>query len=115
MSSKIFLVQFQALQQYLISLLKFELQFILSVLHFDFTSTNDLIKPFISIILGVADGVGGWREYGIDPSQFSKKLMKACETLVAKDTVFPCGPKELLASAYKELLEDKVLIQGKIV
>jgi len=63
-------------------------------------------------VFGVADGVGGWREYGIDPSQFSKKLMKNCETLVAKDTVFPCGPKELLATAYKELLEDKVLIQG---
>ncbi|CAB1332834.1 unnamed protein product [Coregonus sp. 'balchen'] len=27
-------------------------------------------------VLGVADGVGGWRDYGVDPSQFSATLMR---------------------------------------
>eukprot|EP01022_Parablepharisma_sp_SALTPOND_P027673 TRINITY_DN672_c0_g1_i1.p3 TRINITY_DN672_c0_g1~~TRINITY_DN672_c0_g1_i1.p3 ORF type:complete len:309 (-),score=30.89 TRINITY_DN672_c0_g1_i1:1844-2770(-) len=29
--------------------------------------------------LGVADGVSGWCQYGIDCSEFSKELMKGCE------------------------------------
>ncbi len=33
-------------------------------------------------VLGVADGVGGWRQYGVDPGQFSKQLMYNCERLV---------------------------------
>lgn len=30
----------------------------------------------------MADGVGGWRRYGIDPSEFSSRLMKICSDLV---------------------------------
>ncbi|VDM40875.1 unnamed protein product [Toxocara canis] len=33
-------------------------------------------------VVGVADGVGGWRRYGIDPSEFSSRLMKICSELV---------------------------------
>ncbi|KAF8767774.1 Protein phosphatase PTC7 like protein [Argiope bruennichi] len=33
-------------------------------------------------VLGVADGVGGWRNYGIDPSLFSYTLMETCERLL---------------------------------
>ncbi len=33
-------------------------------------------------VLGVADGVGGWRQYGVDPGQFSKQLMYNCDRLV---------------------------------
>lgn len=35
-----------------------------------------------AVALGVADGVGGWRRYGIDPSEFSSRLMKICFELV---------------------------------
>lgn len=28
---------------------------------------------------GVADGVGSWREYGVDPREFSTRLMEECE------------------------------------
>ncbi|XP_076801420.1 protein phosphatase PTC7 homolog [Clavelina lepadiformis] len=63
-------------------------------------------------VLGVADGVGGWRNYGIDPSQFSKKLMEACEMLVKTGRFVPNQPSELLASGYKELLEDKAPLAG---
>ena len=27
-------------------------------------------------MIGVADGVGGWRQYGVDPGLFSSNLMK---------------------------------------
>ena len=29
-------------------------------------------------VLGIADGVGGWQEIGVDPSKFSSNLMKQC-------------------------------------
>lgn len=32
--------------------------------------------------LGVADGVGGWTTYGIDPSSFSENLMHECNEIV---------------------------------
>uniref|UniRef100_H2YPQ3 Protein phosphatase n=1 Tax=Ciona savignyi TaxID=51511 RepID=H2YPQ3_CIOSA len=63
-------------------------------------------------VLGVADGVGGWRAYGIDPSQFSKKLMAACEMMVKTGRFVPNQPAELLASGYNELLQDKVPLAG---
>ncbi|XP_078404865.1 protein phosphatase PTC7 homolog isoform X2 [Cetorhinus maximus] len=31
-------------------------------------------------VLGVADGVGGWWDYGVDPSQFSTTLMQTCSS-----------------------------------
>lgn len=32
--------------------------------------------------MGVADGVGSWREYGVDPRDFSHKLMQECENIL---------------------------------
>ena len=34
--------------------------------------------------LGIADGVGGWVEYGVDSSKFSNELMKFCNQEVSK-------------------------------
>nr|CAB3265121.1 protein phosphatase PTC7 homolog [Phallusia mammillata] len=65
-----------------------------------------------SEIWGVADGVGGWRAYGVDPSLFSKKLMDACEMLVKTGRFLPEQPADLLASGYQELLEDKKPLVG---
>ena len=66
--------------------------------------------------LGVADGVGGWREHGIDPSLFSSSLMEACRTLIDNKLIDlnPLTLKELLSKGYKQLLEDKQCIIGKI-
>lgn len=36
-------------------------------------------------VMGVADGVGGWREMGIDPSKFSSSLMQQCKRIVEHD------------------------------
>jgi len=52
---------------------------------------------------GVADGVGGWNEMGIDPSLFSNNLMKNCQRLVKEGNFFNDKPMELLDSAYYEM------------
>lgn len=65
--------------------------------------------------VGVADGVGGWREHGIDPSVFSRSLMDACKSLIDNKLLDlnPSTLKELLSKGYKQLLEDKQCIIGK--
>ncbi|XP_016102669.1 protein phosphatase PTC7 homolog [Sinocyclocheilus grahami] len=64
---------------------------------------------------GVADGVGGWRDYGVDPSQFSATLMKTCERLVKEGRFTPSSPVGILTSGYYELLQNKVPLLGKIL
>ncbi|XP_056631741.1 protein phosphatase PTC7 homolog isoform X2 [Diorhabda carinulata] len=63
-------------------------------------------------VLAVADGVGGWRAYGIDPGEFSLHLMKTCERLVKLGRFTPSNPSELLAKSYYELLHHKKAILG---
>ncbi|CAD6215854.1 GSCOCG00000670001-RA-CDS [Cotesia congregata] len=63
-------------------------------------------------VIGVADGVGGWRHYGIDPGEFSSYLMKTCERLVSLGKFVPHEPAGLLAKSYYELLENKQSILG---
>ena len=55
----------------------------------------------------MADGVGGWRDYGIDPSQFPSQLMKVCERLVRVGNFNAQSPVAIIATSYKELLESK--------
>ncbi|KAF5306839.1 hypothetical protein FQA39_LY00069 [Lamprigera yunnana] len=63
-------------------------------------------------VLGVADGVGGWRAYGIDPGEFSLHLMQTCQRLVSIGRFSPNNPSELLARSYHELLHHKKAILG---
>ncbi|XP_068190082.1 protein phosphatase PTC7 homolog [Antennarius striatus] len=63
-------------------------------------------------VLGVADGVGGWRDYGVDPSQFSATLMRTCERLVKEGRFTPSNPVGILTSGYCELLQNKVPLLG---
>ncbi|XP_015910093.1 protein phosphatase PTC7 homolog [Parasteatoda tepidariorum] len=63
-------------------------------------------------VLGVADGVGGWRNYGIDPSKFSYSLMETCERLVTSGRFNPRNPGHLIAASYYELKENKEQIIG---
>jgi len=62
--------------------------------------------------MGVADGVGGWRSYGIDPGEFSSFLMRTCERLVQCSHFNPQRPVNLLAYSYCELMEQKKPILG---
>lgn len=68
-------------------------------------------------VMGVADGVGGWRDIGVDPSRFSSHLMRTCKRLVEQElgsALFSNGnnvnrktPIEILSSSYQSLLENK--------
>lgn len=72
-----------------------------------------LNKPKWSYLPGVADGVGGWRDYGVDPSQFSGTLMKTCERLVKEGRFVPSNPVGVLTTSYYELLQNKVPLLGE--
>jgi len=62
--------------------------------------------------VGVADGVGGWRTYGVDPSQFPKSLMAACERMVHSGQFTPRCPVDVLSSGYQEIQQDKAPLIG---
>jgi len=63
-------------------------------------------------VIGVADGVGGWRAYGVDPGQFSVNLMKCCERLVVAGYFKDNQPANLLAQGFREMQEKKQQIIG---
>lgn len=63
-------------------------------------------------VIGVADGVGGWRAYGVDPGQFSVNLMKCCERLVIAGYFKSNQPAKLLAQGFREMQENKQQIIG---
>ena len=44
------------------------------------TTTTTTLRSYT--YFGVADGVGSWREYGVDPREFSHKLMAECENIL---------------------------------
>lgn len=84
---------------------------IFSVLYYIMYSFNYII--FFPIPLGVADGVGGWRNFGFDPSKFSYNLMETCERLVVTGRFNPRNPGHLIATSYYELKENKEQIIGR--
>lgn len=63
---------------------------------------------------GVADGVGGWRDYGIDPAKFSTSLMRKCERFVV-DGGLARAPTavRVIKEGYQDLSEDKPANFGK--
>jgi protein phosphatase PTC7 len=73
---------------------------------------------------GVADGVGSWREYGVDPRNFSHKLMQECENILVEATLQGnrkaqeqfgrkftrvIAPAEIIAKAYDRVKEENVI------
>lgn len=76
----------------------------------------DKLKPYTILLFfissGVADGVGGWRDYGIDPSQFPCQLMKMCKRMVKEGHFDPRSPVAIIATSYQELLEHKAPLMG---
>lgn len=62
----------------------------------------------------MADGVGGWRNYGIDPSAFSTSLMRVCERLVANGNFKPQSPANLIQDSYEEILANKYPLIGMV-
>lgn len=66
----------------------------------------------VADVIGVADGVGGWRNYGIDPSSFPRTLMLVCERMVREGHFVPQSPANIIAAGYSEMMEQKVLTLG---
>ncbi|GAB7352718.1 hypothetical protein MBLNU459_g3073t1 [Dothideomycetes sp. NU459] len=65
------------------------------------------------VVFGVADGVGGWQDQGIDPGDFSHGLCK----YMAGQTYRPRSesdlkPKNLLQFGYDEVLKDRKILAG---
>lgn len=63
-------------------------------------------------VIGVADGVGGWRNYGIDPAAFPRTLMNICERVVVEDRLNLSSPVKVIEASYQELLEQKTPLIG---
>eukprot|EP00566_Odontella_aurita_P008338 CAMPEP_0113533788 /NCGR_PEP_ID=MMETSP0015_2-20120614/4803_1 /TAXON_ID=2838 /ORGANISM="Odontella" /LENGTH=645 /DNA_ID=CAMNT_0000432887 /DNA_START=210 /DNA_END=2147 /DNA_ORIENTATION=+ /assembly_acc=CAM_ASM_000160 len=72
--------------------------------------------------MGVADGVGSWREYGVDPRDFSHKLMEECKNILKETSATARGnyetneryrrlimPKDILSKAYDRVKADNVI------
>lgn len=77
-----------------------------------------IMRPFT--YLGVADGVGSWREYGVDPREFSHRLMGECENVLYEASRnngnlqhqkfrHVISPAEIMAQAYQRVKADNVI------
>lgn len=61
--------------------------------------------------IGVADGVGGWRDEGVDPSQFSNSLMEMAKLYTETHRqVF--DPEKIMASAFDKIVAEKRVKAG---
>uniref|UniRef100_A0A183IXM2 Protein phosphatase n=1 Tax=Soboliphyme baturini TaxID=241478 RepID=A0A183IXM2_9BILA len=70
---------------------------------------------FSCLDLGVADGVGGWHSYGIDPSRFSRYLMRICAQMVLSGQFTPTMPAQLIANSYKKLAAQSSTFRRPVV
>ena len=69
--------------------------------------------------LGVADGVGSWREYGVDPRLFSHKLMEECNNILQEAAITKTtggekfrrmiAPSEILAQAHERVKAENII------
>ncbi|GMF22682.1 unnamed protein product [Phytophthora fragariaefolia] len=62
-------------------------------------------------VVGVADGVGGWNENGVDPGKISRSLMRNAAVFVRQQTASNESPttQQVLAHGYNQaLLDDEV-------
>jgi len=75
-------------------------------------SANARLRSNSADVIGVADGVGGWRAYGVDPGLFSMNLMKSCERLVKAGYFVNDQPAKLLKSGFLEMQQSKRPIIG---
>ena len=69
---------------------------------------------------GVADGVGSWREYGIDPREFSHALMHESKNVIqeilqtdthenSEDIIHKVSSVEVLAQAYQRVKDSNII------
>ena len=61
----------------------------------------------VFIYAGVADGVGGWRDYGVDASVFPRHLMQQCERVVKEGRFQSHNPSSILSGGYDAMADMK--------
>lgn len=75
------------------------------------------------LYVGVADGVGSWREYGVDPREFSRSLMQECKNILLEAGTKGCkkvdkgdekfrrqiAPCEVMAQAFERVKADNII------
>jgi len=66
-----------------------------------------------NVALGVADGVGGWEESGVDPADFSHGF---CDYMAHAAYTHPAGskigPRDLMQRGYEDICKDKSVPAG---
>ncbi|CCW64329.1 unnamed protein product [Phytomonas sp. EM1] len=62
-------------------------------------------------VIGIADGVGGWKKKGVDPSLFSNTLMKNAK-LFAETHRKEIDPEVIMDAAYRKTIKDKEVKAG---
>ncbi|KAM0792602.1 hypothetical protein ACM66B_005263 [Microbotryomycetes sp. NB124-2] len=62
-----------------------------------------------TVVMAVADGVGGWTESGVDPSHFSQALMFYAHNAVERGLL---DPRAILDHAYEDVLSEKAVVAG---
>lgn len=68
-----------------------------------FIAANDATASNATVI-GVADGVGGWTEHGVDPSEISRTLMVNAQQVALQNA--NATPKTILQQAYEKIIAD---------
>ena len=66
---------------------------------------------FANVLLGVADGVGGWTENGIDPAHYSNALLYYATQYAKKQGTVP-PPQETLEHAFQQVNDDASVEAG---
>lgn len=61
--------------------------------------------------MGVADGVGGWRKKGVDPSEFSNALMAHAKSY-ADTHEKELDPQKIMDAAHQKIIEEKKVKAG---
>ena len=65
------------------------------------------------VVFGLADGVGGWRDSGIDPGRYSHGLCRYMATKTLRpDAERDLKPRNLLQYAYENVMSDRSIQAG---
>jgi len=65
------------------------------------------------VVFGIADGVGGWQDQGINPAMFSNGLCRyMAETTYRPEREEDLRPSKILSKAYEQVQQDRIIVAG---
>lgn len=65
------------------------------------------------VVVGIADGVGGWEDSGVDPSHFSQAFMYYCKEAVKGG--MRGGPEDIMEMGFKGVTGEKDVVAGEFL